>query len=83
LRFADFLRDQAGHAVDGESLFMTNGSSQGLQMVLDLFTSEGDTIFVENPTYFLALAIFKVTPTSLRAVVVACVLTRLLRRVEA
>ncbi|ELR12972.1 GntR family transcriptional regulator, putative [Acanthamoeba castellanii str. Neff] len=59
LRFADFLRDQAGHAVDGESLFMTNGSSQGLQMVLDLFTSEGDTIFVENPTYFLALAIFK------------------------
>jgi DNA-binding transcriptional MocR family regulator len=67
LRFAEFLRDQAGHAVDGESLFMTNGSSQGLQMVLDLFTSEGDTIFVENPTYFLALAIFKVTSTALSA----------------
>jgi hypothetical protein len=47
-------------AVDDESLFMTNGSSQGLQMVLDLFTSEGDTIFVEDYTYFLALTIFRV-----------------------
>jgi hypothetical protein len=51
--------------VEADSLFMTNGSSQGLQMVLDLFTSEGDTIFVEHPTYFHALTMFRVmTPAS-------------------
>jgi 2-aminoadipate transaminase len=44
--------------VDPEQLFITNGASMGLDLVCTLFTHPGDTIFVEEPTYFLALKIF-------------------------
>jgi DNA-binding transcriptional MocR family regulator len=39
-------------------LFVTTGASQGLDLICTLFTQPGDTIFVEEPTYFLALRIF-------------------------
>jgi DNA-binding transcriptional MocR family regulator len=41
-----------------ESLFVTNGVSKALDLICTLFTKAGDTIFVEEPTYFLALRIF-------------------------
>lgn len=57
---ADFLTSQPtyGMRVRPESLFLTSGASQGLDMASTLFTQAGDTIYVEEPTYHLAHGIF-------------------------
>jgi 2-aminoadipate transaminase len=58
LALADFLTKGYGFDVKPESLFVTNGISKALDLTCTLFTKAGDTIFVEEPTYFLALRIF-------------------------
>ncbi len=55
---AGFLSDEYHFSVDPDHLFTTTGASQGLDFVCRLFTQPGDTVFVENPTYSLALRIF-------------------------
>lgn len=55
---AQFLQPRYGIPVDPENIMVTNGSSQALDMVCTLFARAGDTIFVEEPSYFLALRIF-------------------------
>lgn len=40
--------------IDPELLLSTNGNSQGLDLVCTAFTEPGDTVIVEEPTYFLA-----------------------------
>lgn len=58
LALAKFLSKGYGFEVKPESLFITNGISKALDLICTLFTQAGDTIFVEEPTYFLALRIF-------------------------
>ena len=58
LALAEFLSKGYGFEVKPESLFVTNGISNALDLICTLFTQAGDTIFVEEPTYFLALRIF-------------------------
>jgi DNA-binding transcriptional MocR family regulator len=58
LALADFLSKGYGFPVDAQNLFVTNGISNALDLICSLFTKPGDTIFVEEPTYFLALRIF-------------------------
>lgn len=55
---ADFLTRGYGFDVQPESLFVTTGISTALDLTCTLFTQAGDTIFVEEPSYFLALKIF-------------------------
>jgi 2-aminoadipate transaminase len=55
---AAFLSKGYGFDTAPESLFVTNGISKALDLICTLFTEAGDTIFVEEPTYFLALRIF-------------------------
>jgi 2-aminoadipate transaminase len=55
---ADFLSPRYGFPVSHEELFVTSGISGGLELLCSLFTQRGDTIFVEEPSYFLALRIF-------------------------
>ena len=55
---AGFLSEHYKFGVDPDHLFATTGISQGLDFICNLFTRPGDTIFVENPTYSLALGIF-------------------------
>ncbi len=55
---AAFLTRAYLSPVEPDSLFITNGASMGLHLICTLFTRPGDTIFVEEPTYFLALRIF-------------------------
>lgn len=57
-RLADFLQRGYRSPVHPGSLFITNGASMGLHLLCTLFTNPGDTVFVEEPTYFLALRIF-------------------------
>jgi len=55
---ANFLTDQYSIQVAPDQLLITNGNSQGLDFICTLFTRPGDTVLVEEPSYFLALKIF-------------------------
>ena len=55
---AEFLATSFGEDVDGDSLFVSTGASSALNLAATLYTQPGDTVFVEEPTYFLALRIF-------------------------
>lgn len=56
---AEFLTKGYGHEVDPERLFITNGVTGGLALVCSLYLRSGDLVFMEEPTYFLALSIMK------------------------
>ncbi len=56
---AGFLSRSYGAPVDPERLFITNGASGALDLVCSLYTQPGDTVFVEEPSYFLALKMLK------------------------
>ncbi|MCK6539026.1 MAG: PLP-dependent aminotransferase family protein [Anaerolineales bacterium] len=58
LALAEFLSKGYGFQVAPENLFTTTGISNGLDLLCTLFTEAGDTICVEEPSYFLALKIF-------------------------
>ncbi len=55
---AQFLSVQYREAVDPDHLFITSGISQALDIICALHTQPGDTVIVEEPSYFLALRIF-------------------------
>jgi 2-aminoadipate transaminase len=55
---ADFLAVGYGVPVFAEQLLISNGNSQAIDLCCAAFTRPGDVIFVEEPTYFLALQIF-------------------------
>ena len=56
---AEFLSEGYSTAVSSDSLFVTGGNSQALDFVCALFTRPGDTVIVEEPSYFLAFQIFR------------------------
>ena len=47
---------------DIERLLLTAGVSQGLDLVCTMLSNEGDIVFVEEPTYFLAFDIYSDGP---------------------
>ncbi len=55
---AGFLSGEYQCPVEAGNLFITSGASGGLDLICTLFTRPGDVIFVEEPSYFLALRIF-------------------------
>ena len=55
---ATYLNGHYRMPVDFNDLFITAGASQGLDLICTLLSRPGDTIFVEEPSYFLALRIF-------------------------
>lgn len=59
LALAEFLSNAYEIAVDPEPIFITNGNSQALDLVCTIFAKPGETVFVEEPSYFLALDIFR------------------------
>ena len=56
---ARFLEEAYGAPVTADALMTTAGASQALDMICTYFTQPGDTVFVEEPTYFLALRILE------------------------
>lgn len=58
LALARFLERRYGMPVKAESLMTTAGASQALDLICTRFSKPGDVVFVEEPTYFLALRIF-------------------------
>jgi DNA-binding transcriptional MocR family regulator len=57
---AAFLSQQEAYAMQVEptTLFLSGGASQALDLTCMLFTQPGDTVFVEEPTYYLVQRIF-------------------------
>ena len=55
---AVFLTRAYGHPATPDSLFLTGGNSQALEFICERFTRPGDTVFVEEPSYFLAFQVF-------------------------
>jgi DNA-binding transcriptional MocR family regulator len=56
---ADFLSRHYGHPAQADSLMVTAGNSQALALVCTQLTRPGDTVFVEEPSYFLAFNILR------------------------
>jgi len=56
---AGYLGEEYDTTINPESLFVTGGSSQALDMVSTVFCRAGDTVFVEEPSYFLAFQVFR------------------------
>src|SRR5262245_6547640 len=48
-----------GADVSAARLFLTAGASEGLDLVVSRFTRPGDTVLVEDPTYFAALRVLE------------------------
>lgn len=60
--FAGYLSKKYDSSVDPDELLMTNGVTGTLSLILSLFQRKDgkkSVIFCENPTYFIALNIFK------------------------
>ncbi|MBT8048481.1 MAG: PLP-dependent aminotransferase family protein [Xanthomonadales bacterium] len=55
---ADFLTRSYHQDVTADSLFVTGGNSQALDFICGQFAKPGDTVFIEEPSYFLAHQIF-------------------------
>jgi len=45
--------------VNKNQLFMTNGNTGGLQLLMDYYMESGDEIIIEDPTYFIAKEMFE------------------------
>jgi len=56
---AAFLTEGYGSETTADQLFVTGGNSQALDMTSVVFANPGDTVFVEEPSYFLAFQIFR------------------------
>ena len=58
---ADFLSAQESYTspITPDELFLTAGASQAIDHTTTLFTRTGDTVFVEEPTYYLIQSIFE------------------------
>jgi DNA-binding transcriptional MocR family regulator len=55
---AHYLERQQGVPASPPELLITSGASAALDLICTLFTQPGDLVFVEEPSYFLALRIF-------------------------
>ena len=57
LKFSDKL--DIPHKIDAEQLFMTNGNTGSLQLIMSTMMETGDEIIIEDPTYFIAKNMFE------------------------
>lgn len=56
---AAFLSEHYQAPASADELFVTGGNSQALDLVAGTFANPGDTVFVEEPSYFLAFQILR------------------------
>ncbi|RIH88813.1 PLP-dependent aminotransferase family protein [Calidithermus roseus] len=56
---AHFLTRHYGTLVEPQRLFISGGISQALDLLCAALTQPGQSVLVEDPTYFLALSIFR------------------------
>ena len=55
---AEMLTSNYKFTVSKDNLFVSNGNSQALNILLNTLFDHGDSFFIEAPTYFLAIPAF-------------------------
>ena len=58
-KLANFLTRTRGTPVDPDALFITNGATQAITLVLSSLRRQRDTVIVERPSYFLIFDLIK------------------------
>lgn len=58
-QLAEFLGERYDDAVNPDDLVVCGGATSGLALLTSYYFSEGNVVFVEDATYFLALTYFK------------------------
>lgn len=58
-KLASFLQHEYQTPVNSDNLLITGGVTQGLSLICSIFCKSGDYILAEEPSYFLALNIFR------------------------
>ena len=56
---SQFLSSRYGAPVQSDQLILTTGATNGLHLAVSSLVKRGGVVFVENPTYFIALDILK------------------------
>lgn len=64
----NWIQQHEGVAPQMSEIMLSAGNSQALAHICTMLTSPGDVIFVENPTYHLALRILRDAPVQLRGI---------------
>ena len=67
-RIIDWITQHEGVTPQLSELMLSAGNSQAIAHICTMLTSPGDVIFVENPTYHLALRILRDAPVQLRGI---------------
>jgi len=62
---AERITAHEGVPVSADEIVVTGGNSQALEQALTVFTGPGDVVFVESPTYNLALATMRDHPVEI------------------
>lgn len=58
-KLAKWLSLKYNNNVTKDELFVTNGNTQAVMLLMNEFIEQGDTIIVEDPSYFIMINIFK------------------------
>eukprot|EP01050_Picozoa_sp_SAG11_P001185 SAG11_NODE_50_length_19992_cov_9.945157_15_plen_193_part_00 len=56
---SSFLSEHYGDTVEPERLVLTSGATAGCSIICSLFFKPGDPVFIEDPSYFLAVEMFR------------------------
>lgn len=59
IKIADFLYHAWNYKVDDKNILITNGSQQSINLIAYSLLNAGDTILIEQPTYFGAIDVFQ------------------------
>ena len=57
--YADTSDDHKDNVINENELFITNGITQALHLIMTAYMYQDDTILVEDPSYFIMINIFK------------------------
>lgn len=59
IEICDFLYRIWNYKIDFNKMLITTGSQQSINLISSALINDGDTVFVEQPTYFGAIDVFK------------------------
>jgi len=58
-KISDFLNETQNQEISYNDIMITNGSQQSLNLIAYSLLNEGDTVLIEQPTYFGVLEVFR------------------------
>lgn len=59
IKIAEFLKDAWNYQGDDKNILITSGSQQSISLIFSSLFNNGDTVLIEQPTYFGALDVLK------------------------